>query len=1131
MKLRYLILSILTIAGISLSMVDAQNVTPDFFKKRSQLATGKWVKIGVDQTGVYEISYQTLREMGFSNPQRVGVYGMGGAQQSINFYSIGGTTRLYKDDISPVAVMHHNDKLYFYGVGTSQVLLNISGNKYDAGGYYKRIGKNIYSDTGYYFLSDVVAPKTMEVVRSTTASATNNQMISGLGYKLHEIDLVQNNTNTGQLFFGEKVDIENPRIEWNLDLNGAIPGKEGSIECIYYIDRKKPGTDEKVTGSFSYGFKGSDDYFSHPIVENTSTNYKAQHSAIEPMIVPDATPSLFLEIDVDFMTSISHLDYWVVNYQRDIPDLRNRKGERIAQDFIAFPKIGRNQAASVKIPGGASYKAIDIANPEAPYNIELRADNSDGWALVSYRAGSPELVIFDPYMPQLQIKGYETGFSRMANQNLHAQLAEGADLIIICIPQLKDSAERLAEIHRQKEGLRVVVASTDECYNEFSSGVPDPMAYRGAVKMAYTSDYGCKNLLLMGPLYGDFRGIINEKQPYEGIIAYQSTPMSQERGAHNANDFYGMMADYFTTDVIEKCDVNVGVGILPVRYNAEAETIIDKIEKYLDITDFAYYMNKITNIGGIGDNHTHDNQAIDLGNSIFNLSDKSMIVSPLIIDAYGFKPAQSVFFSNVNEGRLFVNYFGHGSTQTLNQFGDFFYGGDVYKFRNDFPSFMAFAGCSLSEPDKGIRGMGESMVTSTPYGMIGSLLASRETWSGQNMDFFQSFYANLFRDGGTLSSPRYERPLTIGEIYARSKTKSTYTNELAYLLICDPSIILPVPTRNVVIDQNSLIGKASEFMEISGYIPQHNDESKVDTKFNGTIVMRLMEPFKTLRSADICTEYNDSSLNVTYADVQISMAAAEVRNGKFSGRIFIPDAVRNYSDRISRLHFGAYSPEMRTSAASMLPVNYSIPASDDDSLVKDIIPPSIDILEYDPDSRSFRIKVSDNHALSFAADQLNPDFILSIDGKAFHAAAMINPIIDFEEMAYSKIVPVYDLTEGSHIARLKVLDAAGNEALAEITFDYLPKAARYILALKDGVANGRAVFTLEGEIPSSSDIVILDSNGMLVCRQPIINGIFEWNCTGLNGNPVAKGLYKAYMLETGTHSTKGHSPTIEVPVI
>ncbi|MDE6296041.1 MAG: hypothetical protein K2M03_08260, partial [Muribaculaceae bacterium] len=343
-----------------------------------------------------------------------------------------------------------------------------------------------------------------------------------------------------------------------------------------------------------------------------------------------------------------------------------------------------------------------------------------------------------------------------------------------------------------------------------------------------------------------------ERNPEESIIAYQLHPMNQLRGSQNANDYYGMMADLLDP-TLEKNIMNVGVGILPCRFAAEADIIIDKIEKYLSRTDFAYYANKFLNIGGTGDNHTHDIQARSYGSLINQLDLGSSIVTPLIVDAYGYDEAHDKLFDVIEDGSMAVNYFGHGSPRLLNRSGNFFTINDVYKLRNTFHPFIGFAGCEISNCDRGVRGLGEALVTATPNGVIGTLLATRETWSGQNYDLFQTFMINLFCDGSTVPSPFHARNTTIGEIYARTKTRSSYNNELAYQLVCDPAITLPIISRAVVLDQNRYMGAPGEYNTISGYVSTNNLDDDIDTGFNGEIVIRLMEPYQSLTSQDLCT--------------------------------------------------------------------------------------------------------------------------------------------------------------------------------------------------------------------------------------------------------------------------------------
>ncbi|MDE6811183.1 MAG: hypothetical protein K2J15_02415, partial [Muribaculaceae bacterium] len=131
--MRYLFFSLLSIC----SLLASAAMTPANFARSSRLASGKWVKIAVDEDGIYEISYETLRAMGFDNPEQVGVFGRGGNMMPTEFISLSGQIE-YRDDLPPVPIFRMNNKIYFYGQGTMQLDFERNLLKYDGGGVFTR---------------------------------------------------------------------------------------------------------------------------------------------------------------------------------------------------------------------------------------------------------------------------------------------------------------------------------------------------------------------------------------------------------------------------------------------------------------------------------------------------------------------------------------------------------------------------------------------------------------------------------------------------------------------------------------------------------------------------------------------------------------------------------------------------------------------------------------------------------------------------------------------------------------------------------------------------------------------------------------------------------------------------------
>lgn len=1129
-NIKYLLGSLL-VAAVSTMSVNAA-MTQKFYAASSVLKDGKWVKVGVDRSGVFEISYETLREMGFSDPSKVGVFGKGGKVMPESFVSNSGVP-VISDDLSAVKVLHENNKLYFYAQGPEEITFNASDD-YDTGGFFSRKSRNIYSFRGYYFLTDT----DMQPMEVKTYENSSTPISTGISYAYHEIDSVQNSTNSGQLFWGEQVGLPNlKRRSWNVTLPDALSKSRGVMECHIYFPDRGFGNDAYV----AYGFENTDGFFKTKYVQNNTLYYAPHEPTVASVDVPGTSGSVFIEFVGEDMGSFSNLDFWVVSYERKMPTF----ADGLPQHLLAISSIAQNTSGYIQLSNPASLVVLDVTSPAAPQRLTLKQSGATGTVGVRNNGSSPLLVIFDKNRPQYQICGYETDYTQVTNQNLHGYKEKGTDFIIITTPALKQYAEELADLHRTHDGIDVIVATTEEVYNEFSGGVPDPMAYRSFAKMLYFSDRKPKNMLLLGPLYSDFRGISTEHDPFEGIIAFQSPAISIARGAHNINDFYGMMDDKFRTDYYERNNVHIGVGILPLKFDSEARIMIEKIRNHLERTDQAYYLNKYTAISGLGDSHTHDVQIRDINTHVRLLDNYSTIVTPLSIDTYGNLEAKKKFLNQLNEGVGIVTYFGHGAEQFLGKDNKFFNAGDVYKLRNKVLPFLGFGGCQITNTDRGYRGLGETLVTATPYGGIGALVSSRETWSGQNLEFFKQLFINIYKEGSTVKSAHNLDPVTIGEVYARIKNNSTYSNELAYQLLCDPAIVIPTVNRPVSVAlkdpaKNTLI--PGESFAFTGKVLA-KDGTNADTKFNGQIVLRICEPEKLVPVGNVETwntaNGDDIALNYYYRDAQVTSAVADVKNGEFEIEVHIPASLSTFTAGLSEgetnmpqalLYFCAFDPGTKTGAGQ----GYTIPigrAAATSTESADKVAPVIENLSFNPMDCSIAFTVSDNVALNLSNNPLSKGVYLYIDGKERTEAHFAEPILETSRPAFSKNVWLEGITYGDHSARLKVKDAAGNTAETEIVFTYQPSIAKYTIARSDDSHPETTVIETVGETPLNASLVIISTTGTEVWRGDIKGSSCEWNHVDFAGNKVKPGHYKAYLIETGSGNSKGHSEPIDIPVI
>lgn len=111
------------------------------YASHSVLATGKWAKIRVPDSGIYQLTDEVMRRAGFTDPSKVRVYGYGG---NIIPEALGDNYLREYDDLKEVPVCNVGGKMLFYGKGPVHWLSKKVADRI----------RNPYSDYGYYFITE-----------------------------------------------------------------------------------------------------------------------------------------------------------------------------------------------------------------------------------------------------------------------------------------------------------------------------------------------------------------------------------------------------------------------------------------------------------------------------------------------------------------------------------------------------------------------------------------------------------------------------------------------------------------------------------------------------------------------------------------------------------------------------------------------------------------------------------------------------------------------------------------------------------------------------------------------------------------------------------------------------------------
>ena len=121
------------------SVVRGRRAATQRYADHSVLATGKWAKIAVPSTGIYQVTTDLIKKAGFSDINKVKIYGYGGGMQP---ETLTATYLAETDDLMEVPTCEVGGRKLFYAIGPVT---------WDAS--HKRI-RNPYSNYGYYFLTE-----------------------------------------------------------------------------------------------------------------------------------------------------------------------------------------------------------------------------------------------------------------------------------------------------------------------------------------------------------------------------------------------------------------------------------------------------------------------------------------------------------------------------------------------------------------------------------------------------------------------------------------------------------------------------------------------------------------------------------------------------------------------------------------------------------------------------------------------------------------------------------------------------------------------------------------------------------------------------------------------------------------
>ncbi len=959
---------IATICLILLSLTNQAFAGIYTYAENSLLANGKWVKIKLVNTGVYKLTYTDIKAMGFTDPSKVRVYGFGGAMMKEQFNSPKADTKT-NGDLPEVPVYQGNEYILFWAQGVIS---------------WKNTGSifthtiNPYSSYAYYFLTDSKgAPTTIKSEESISDPEITVNTFND--YALHEADLT-NIGATGREFYGE-------------DFSGTtsqtfpftIAGVSTTIPMTLNVDFISKAS---VVTPFKVSVNDIQSIYTTMAGPNANSDehYIRAKDLYATGSHTNSTSQSTFNVKIEYGKSGEtncKLNYIRLNMVRDL---------KLYDAFTAFRSISAKGKKVAYTVGSANsnVKIWDVTNGKCK-----QITSTLNGTQLSFAAASPTDTIrefaavdVNATFPKPEVVGTVT------NQNLHAM--PQTDMVIISPKNFLTQAEKIAELHKNADNLRVTIVQPEQIYNEFSSGTPDASAYRWLMKMLYdraTSDSDKpKYLLLFGDGTYDNRLLSTawktETYTDNFLLTYQSSESLVETSSYVCDDYFGFLDDNEGANIASE-RLDLGIGRFPVRTLDEASDVVNKVVNYVANKQQGSWKNNLCFVADDGDNNEHMENSYKL-TQYLETNYKPFVVNKIYLDSYkkevtstgeSYPTAKKQLFDLLNSGVMVINYTGHGSvngwaTEQIITKPEI---KELYLKR--LPLWIT-ATCDFSRYDDFTTTAGEEVLLNKNGGGIALITTTRVVYSGPNYALNSAVNQLLYTKNSDGTR------LRLGDILRKTKAQLNGDyNKLNFTLLGDPALKLAYPEYKMEVtsinetpaNQTQTLSALSE-VTVTGRML--SPDGSFDPEFAGIInptVFDCEEQITTLNNSGTgAFKYNDRN-KVLFAGKD------SVRNGIFSFKFTVPKDM-SYSAKNGRINL--YAVDYKGNEAQGYYENFLLNGTNPNAINDTIGPLISSIYLNNPDFKSGDIvneepvliaELKDESGINVSGTGIGHDMILMVD--------------------------------------------------------------------------------------------------------------------------------------------------------
>ena len=1086
--------------------------------------TGFWYKIAVNKDGIYKIDKAFLEACGINtstlNPNHINIFGNGeGLLPEKN-----STPRI--DDLAKNGIYVHGaadgvfndaDYILFYGWGPHRWQPNNANN-------FSRV-QHVYSDNSYYFINIDPSNTPSRITSLPVISEPALKTIDNYDYRDIYENEVTNLVSGGQRWYGDLFDVDLEKT-----FNFSIPNLDTfAIKISTALATSGQGTTQKFSLNGATLYSSSMNYFGDFTRTESSFSFYTNQTNIP----------LKIGITRSNASILTYLDHLTINTRRKL-------------SFYGTQMNFRNLTGTQ--PGTVSeYKIQSL--PSTGFVWDLVDKNNPKLINGNFLNGTFYFKTEDSYREFVASNG--TSFftperiGNVAYQNLHG--LEQADYLIVTHPDFLGQATRLADLHRQK-GTSTHVVTTNQIYNEFSSGGQDATAIRMFAKMFYDRSIlnpgtQPKYLLLFGDgTYDPKNRVANNNNM---VVTYQALNSENYISCYVSDDYFGLLNNNESFSSADLLDI--GIGRLLISDETQAKQQVDKIEHYMkngsslftnsgssccldnnNALTFGDWRLKYVQIADDEDmgyfiNSDTEPQYNSIQNNHFEMN-----CDKLYMDAYPqqttaggqrYPDVYNAITDRVQRGALIVNYVGHGGevglaeerVVTIPQITS-------WTNINTLHLFVS-ATCEFTKYDDPKRVSAGEWVSLNPNGgAIALMTTTRAVYFGVNSSTGQAFYNHVF-DRNTDGSPQ-----TFGEIMMKTKNDvGQNENKRSFTLIGDPALKIALPQLKVVTDsingENPLLKidtlNALSTVRIKGHI-EDNSGNLIPT-FNGQLIPTVFDKMKTQKT--LGQDPDSPEIEYTQQRSVVYKGKNSITNGYFDFTFVVPKDIALSIGR-GKISYYAFNDLID---ASGFDTNFRIGGINPNG-INDTEGPQLSLFLNDENFISGSItdqspvmilQAFDENGINTVGNGIGHDLVAILDGKSAEQI-LLNDYYSAALDSYQSGEIRYQFTDlelGKHTLEVKVWDVNNNSSVVKTEFIVQNKANTMLERVYNypNPFTTKTSFQFEHNQSCSNldvQIQIFTISGKLVKSiNKTVNTIgfrtdgIEWDAKDDFGDALAKGVY------------------------